>query len=62
MGLSDVRYFLSCLDVQPPGGSRLHRKICAAADKMVQLNSESMTENRVYVKKSNGDGWQNCSS
>lgn len=51
MGLSDVRYFLSCLNVQPPAGSCLHRKICAAADKMVQLNTESMTDNQVYVKK-----------
>lgn len=51
MGISDVRYMLSCINVQPPAPSGLHKKLCDTADKMVQLNTQSMADNQLYVKR-----------
>lgn len=51
MGISDVRYLLSCINVQPPAPSGLHKKLCDTADKMVQLNTDSMEENQMYVRR-----------
>ena len=51
MGMSDVRYLLSCINVQPPAPSGLHKKLCDTADKMVQLNTKSMADNQMYVRR-----------
>lgn len=51
MGISDVRCLLSCMNVQPPAVSGLHKKLCDMSDKMIELNTCSMTENQQYVKK-----------
>lgn len=51
MGISDVRYLLSCINVQPPAPSGLHKKLCDTADKMVQLNTKSMADNQMYVRR-----------
>lgn len=51
MGVTDIRYLLSCMNVQPPALSGLQRKVCGAADKMIELNSTAMTENQQYVQK-----------
>ena len=51
MGVSDISYFLSCLNIQPPARSGLHKKICKASDNMVEINNAAMIENQAYVKK-----------
>ena len=51
MGISDVRYLLSCINVQPPAPSGLHKKLCDTADNMVQLNTKSMADNQMYVRR-----------
>ena len=51
MGVTDIRYLLSCINVQSPAPSGLHRKVCQAADEMVNLNSASMSDNQRYVER-----------
>ena len=51
MGVSDITYLFSCLNIQPPAPSGLHKIVCKASDKMIELNQASMNKNQEYVKK-----------
>lgn len=51
MGVSDIAFLFTCLNIQPPAPSGLHKKVCQASDKMVEINTASMNKNQEYVKK-----------
>ena len=51
MGVKDVQYIMTCLNVQPPSRPCLRKKINRAADKIVGLNLESMQDNQHYVRR-----------
>ena len=50
MGVSDIQYVMTCLNIQPPSGTCLRSKINRAADKIESINVESMQENQRYVR------------
>ena len=51
MGLNDVRFLLSCINVQPPAFSGLQRKLNKVADHVIEMNTKSMAANQEYVRQ-----------
>ncbi|CAG2185821.1 unnamed protein product [Mytilus edulis] len=52
-GASDIVFFLSCLNIQPPSLTLIQRKVSKICDKMLSLNEKSMVENQLFVKNVN---------
>lgn len=50
MGVNDICYLFSCINVKPPALSGFHKKVNLVVDQMIQLNTESMTANQEYLK------------
>ena len=51
MGLNDVRFLLSCINVQPPAFSGLQRKLNKVDDHVTEMNTKSMAANQEYVRQ-----------
>ena len=50
MGVNDIQYLITCLNVQPPSRSCMVKKINRAADKIIGINEESMQDNQHFVR------------
>ena len=53
VGGADISFILACLDVKPPSSSLLYEKINAAADKIVELNKETLVKNQEFLREVN---------
>ena len=50
VGISDLRFILSCLDIKPPSKSTLQRLVNSLPQKVMKINEASMVENQKFVK------------
>lgn len=60
MGVADARLMMSCLNINPPDGRGLQRKLNQTCDRVEAINEESMVENqrcvwRVNMLRGEGD-------
>lgn len=53
MGVADARLMMSCLNINPPDGRGLQRKLNQMCDRVEAINEESMVENQRYVRRVN---------
>lgn len=51
VGLSDIMFILSCMNIRPPCRSGLQRKLNRLADRVIDLGQQTMVDNMHYVKK-----------
>lgn len=53
MGVADARLMMSCLNINPPDGRGLQRKLNQMCDRVEAINEESVVENQRYVWRVN---------
>ena len=51
MGVDDLRYVFTCLNIEPPSRSILQKKLNTFSDRMVELGEEQLEENRQFVEE-----------
>ena len=53
MGVSDARFLMCCLNINPPDSRGLQRKLNQVCDRVEEINSASMVNNQRYVQRVN---------